>query len=150
MTAIQAVRRLYGNAPFLRGELRVTLHGPEDSGANGPFSQILTLLTGAAGRNGFLGLRGRHRRAGLLEFGRPSEGALRCSFERVDTGEKVTLSYDPAAIPPDPGLGPAMQAVLAGTADAATRERFRHLWRERVERILADGGTTTVFSVTDR
>ncbi len=147
VTAVQAVRRLYGGETCIRGELRITLHGAEESGANGPFSQVLTLLTGAAGRNGFQGLGGHYRRAGLLGFGAAAEGPLRCTFERMDTGAEVTLAYDPASITADPILAPAMQAVLKGAADAVTRARFRWAWRDRVERIVADGGESTVREV---
>jgi hypothetical protein len=43
----------------------------------------------------------------------------------------------------------AVQAVLKGAADAIARARFRWAWRDRVERIVADGGESTVREVPE-
>lgn len=145
LLVLGAVERLYGSETPQRGGLRVTVYAAADQGATGPLSQVLTLLTGAAADNGFQGLAGQHVRRGLLRFapdGKP--GPLRCTFERVDDGRHVNLAYDPSAIPPAAGMGEDMQAILAGRADAATTQRFRAAWRERVERLLADRGRHTL------
>lgn len=146
LLVLGAVQRLYDSDEVpQRGGLRVTVHAAVDQGATGPLSQILTLLTGAAADNGFHGLAGRQVRHGLLRFIPDTAGGpLRCTFERADNGRRVTLAYDPSAIPPAAGMTADMQAVLAGHADAATTQRFRSAWRDRVERLLADGGRLTV------
>ncbi|MGD2064463.1 MAG: hypothetical protein PVF51_12890, partial [Nitrospirota bacterium] len=145
LMARRALELLYGDELPQRGELRVTLHGPADAGGNGPISQVLTLLTGAAPENGFHGLGGRHVRKGLMAFaGEGAAFAAGVTFERIATGKRVTLCYDPSAIPPAPTMGADLQAVLSGVADDAVRQRFRNAWRHRVERILADGGAQTV------
>jgi hypothetical protein len=148
LMATRAVALLYRDELAQRGDLRVTLHGRPDAGVNGPISQVLTLLTGAAAENGFHGLGGQQVRKGLMAFA--GEGAAfttGVTFERIATSARVTLRYDPAAIPPAPTMGADLQAVLSGAADDAVRQRFRNAWRGRVERILADGGAQTVCQV---
>lgn len=144
--AIRACALLYceGEMPE-RGGLRVTVHGDPGQGATGPFSQVLTLLTGAAADNGFGGLAGQHVRRGLLRFAASEDdGPLRVGFERVDGGGAVTLAYDPSGIAPEPTMAEDLQAVLGGTADAAVTGRFQAAWRSRVNAIVRDGGRNTI------
>lgn len=144
----RAVELLYGDDIPRRGDLRITVHGAVDEGTNGPFSQILTLLTGAAADNGFHGLGRLEVRKGLLRFDVDRAGGPVCyTFELLSSAERVTLVYDPSAIPAAPGLSADMRALLTGEADAAVRERFRNAWRERVLGILMDGGNNTVSTV---
>ena len=148
LMARRAVELLYRDALPQRGDLRVTLHGRPDEGVNGPISQVLTLLTGAAPENGFQGLGGQHVRKGLMAFaGEGAAFAAGVTFERIATGTRVTLRYDPAAIQAAPTMGVDLQAVLSGAADPAVCQRFRDAWRGRVERILTDGGVQTVRRV---
>jgi len=148
LMARRAIEVLYGDELPRRGDLRVTLHGQPDAGVNGPISQVLTLLTGAAPESGFHGLGGQHVRQGLMAFaGDGAAFATGVTFERIATGERVTLRYDASAIPPAPTMGADLQAVLSGAADPAVAQRFRDAWRGRVERILADGGEQTVTRV---
>ena len=143
-----AVELLYQDVLPQRGDLRVTVHGALGEGTNGPFSQVLTLLTGAAGENGFQGLAGNQVRKGLLRFDTAREGAsVSYTFERLSNGKSVTLVYDPSGIAPAPGMGADMQAVLTGRADENVRKNFRDAWRERVLQILLDGGDSTVSRV---
>jgi len=145
LMARRAMALLYGDELAHRGDLRVTLHGRPDEGVNGPISQVLTLLTGAAVETGFHGLGGQYVRKGLMAFaGDGPAFTAGVTFERIATGVRVTLRYDPSAIPPAPTMGADLQAVLSGAADDAVRRRFRDAWRGRVERILADGGAQTV------
>jgi len=141
LMTLQALQALYGDQTPTRGEIRVTIPGPADEGVNGPISQVFTLLTGAAGDNGFQGLGGQHARNGLLNFIRDEEGFR---FQRVDNREQVAVSYDPSVIPPDPAMGPLMQQLLQGGAGEETRQCFRQLWRARVLAILKDAGRHTV------
>jgi len=147
LLARRAVELLFPDGLPQRGDLRVTLPGPPDQGVNGPISQVLTLLTGAAAENGFHGLGGQHVRQGLMAFA-DEVGANGVTFERLSTAARVTLRYDPAAIPAAPTMGDDLREVLSGSADEAVRQRFRAAWRDRVERILADGGARTVRQVS--
>jgi len=147
LMAGRAVAILYPDALPQRGDIRVTLPGPVGQGVNGPISQVLTLLTGAAADNGFHGLGGRHVRRGLMTFVDDDGAGGGVTFERISTGARVTLRYDPSPIPPLPTMGDDLQAVLSGSADGSVRQRFRDAWRDRVERILADGGAQTIEQV---
>lgn len=141
----RAVELLYGATVPERGQLRVTIAGTEDQGINGPMSQIFTLITGSAGDNGFQGLHGRYIRRGLLNFdGVTIFGPGSFTFERLDTGQVVTLSYDPTPIPADPATGEDLLSLLHGDEHEEVLARFRHNWHERIRRILSDGGETTV------
>ncbi|MBU0498973.1 MAG: hypothetical protein KJ558_02500 [Gammaproteobacteria bacterium] len=140
LMAIRALGALYGEETPSRGGIEVTISGAEDQGVNGPISQVFTLLTGAAGRNGFQGLGSQHNRQGLLRF----EDGTGFGFRRRDNGARVRIGYDPSAIPPPPGMMPLMQRILQGESDPALRQEFRAMWRERVVRILEDAGEQTV------
>ncbi|SCZ67709.1 hypothetical protein [Thiohalomonas denitrificans] len=143
--AQQAMARLYPQERPLRGGIRIRFAAPPDQGANGPFTQVLTLLTGAAAENGFAGLGGQHVRKGLLSFEADAErGPVTATFERNDTGEQVTLQYDASPIPADPHMMRDLQQVLSGNADDETIQRFRKAWADRVSRILQDGGQSTI------
>jgi hypothetical protein len=147
LMATLALDALYGSETPRRGGVRIDFPGPVDRGVNGPIAQIFTLVTGAAGDNGFQGLGGRHARRGLMRFGDGPDGPIR--FQRMDTGATVSVTYDPAPIPPDPHMVPLLQRIQQGTADPGERQHFRDLWRDGVLRILADGGRQTVRLVHD-
>ncbi|MBA1443421.1 MAG: hypothetical protein FE835_00575 [Gammaproteobacteria bacterium] len=142
LMAIHALEALYGEETPQRGAIRVTIAGAEDQGVNGPISQVFTLLTGAAGRNGFHGLGDQYVRQGLMDFTAESTGSF--IFTRIDSGDSVSVSYGPASIPPNPDMFPLLQQILQGQAESSTRQQFREMWRDRVIRILEDGGEKTI------
>ena len=144
----RALELLYKDDRPQRGDIRVTVYGPQDEGTNGPMSQVFTLLTGAAADNGFHGLGGKFGRYGLLRFEAPDPtGMMQYRFERISTGDGITLTYDPSVIPPVPSMGQDLGAILQGYGDETIAKRFRDAWRDRVVRILADGGAQTVREV---
>ncbi len=148
LMARQAMARLSPNERPQRGGIRIRFAGAPNQSANGPFTQVLTLLTGAAAENGFGGLGGQHVRKGLLGFDADAEpGPVTATFERTDTGKQVTLQYDPSPIPPAPQMGKDLQQVLSGSADDETSRRFRQAWTERVGRILSDDGRSTLREI---
>ncbi|MBF0627648.1 MAG: hypothetical protein HQL91_05430 [Magnetococcales bacterium] len=141
----RALTLLYPDTLPQRGDLRITVPGRVDEGVTGPITQIFTLVSGAAAQNGFKGLAGQYNRMNLLQFDEKSTSGL-FRFERMATGQKVTLSYSPAAIPPAASMGALMPLVLGQQATPAQRTEFGQLWRQRVEAILADDGERTIFS----
>ncbi len=145
LLAKHALEALFGGEMPQRGDVRVTVNGRPDEGVNGPLTQVISLVTGAAAENGFHGLAGQYVRKDLLRFepGRPGEG-VRFRFERISTGKTVTLAYDASMIPGAPTMSQDLGAILSGTADQTNRARFRDAWRDRVVRILEDGGRSTV------
>ena len=142
LMTVRAMRELYGDETPVRGGIRIGIPGAEDQGVNGPISQVICYLTGAAARNGFQGLGGQFSRRGLMGF--DSEPAAGFGFERLDTGARVGLRYDPSSIPPDPAMMPLMQLLLQGEGGPAGRRQFQDLWRGRVIRILEDAGERTL------
>ena len=143
--ALRVMDELYGEQTPQRGDIRIEVSGSATTDSTGPFTQILTLLTGAAAENGFQGLNGKYVRQGLLGFtNAEAVGPISATFHRISTNTQVKLSYNPSAIPADPNMMEPMGAMLSGTADTETRQQFRELWRTRVERIVADRGDSTI------
>ncbi len=142
LMSVRAMEALYPDEIPVRGNVRITLEGTQNQGVNGPISQVFTLITGAAGENGFHGLAGRHQRYGLLEFSNQAIDGFR--FQRLDTGTSVTISYDPSSIPPDPQMPLLLQQVLQDQTGEEETDAFSRLWRTRVEHILEDAGESTL------
>lgn len=142
---ICALEELYQDETPVRGDIRIEVAGSPSSGSTGPFTQILTLLTGAAAENGFRGLNGRFVRHGLLAFNPDTaDGPLTATLHRLSNSTQVTLSYDPSSIPADPEAMKLMKDIMGGNGDKETRQRFATLWRRRVDAILDDRGASTI------
>ena len=112
-----ALQRLYGEQTPVRGEIEVTFRGAVDHKINGPMSQVVTLITGAAADNGFKGFNGvKFRRYGLLKFDKennPPTGAI-CSviFKRLDTGRSIEITYRNNMLPARPDMQDKVEMVL--------------------------------------
>ncbi len=148
--AKRALELLYGEATPRRGNIAVEFHGALETSSNGPFTQVLTLITGAAADNGFKGLAGKEVRKGLLAFDGSGEPPARCSFRRNDTGQSVTLEYRPNAMPNPPELDALMPLILRDEADEAQTAQFRRLWRSRIDWLLEDGGEQSIAIVAEQ
>lgn len=136
LLASRALGCLYGAEVPRRGSLHVSCGDALDEGVTGVVASVLTLLTGAAGSGGFKGLAGQHVRRNLLVFGQGGRGTF--TFRRLDDGNSVSLGLDLSSVPPDPRMGGLLQALLAGTASETEGRDFRHLWQDRVRRILLE------------
>lgn len=132
----RGLNALYGDDLPLRGGIRVEFQAARDAGTTGVVANVMGLVTGAAGEEGFKGLNGQQARCGLLRFGVDMPAEVRLS--RVDTGASVLLDYRPQVVPPDPGLPPLMARLVGGTAEPAERAEFARVWRDRVRRILLE------------
>ncbi len=149
LVAKQAIMTLFEHDIAQRGNMRVTVHGAQDEGTNGPFSQVLTLITGAAADNGFKGLGGHQVRQGLLTFDTSGKRAKLCyTFTRISNGKSTTIAYNASSIVGSPTIEEDMQKLFAGEADETTLKRFRFAWSERVRRILEDGGKSTITTLS--
>ncbi|MFC5496968.1 hypothetical protein ACFPOE_05440 [Caenimonas terrae] len=131
-----ALAHLYPTDIPRRGEMRVELREPQESGVTGVIASIAGLVTGAAGPGGFQGLAGRHGRRNLLAFGQPMRGELRVT--RLDTGRSVEVSHHPQAVARPPALAQLMQAALAPDADQAVRAAFATGWQDWVRCMLVE------------
>jgi len=133
-----ALAALYGKEPAVRGAIRVTAYGgPADFGY-GPIAQLVNFVIGAAPDTGFGGLaRGRFRRRDLFLFKRDDIRRNEFDFERLDNGRRVRVIYDPSVLPAPSQLAAAIGPALAAGASGADVARFRQLWLQRVEDLLA-------------
>lgn len=121
---------------------------PEDHGVTGVIAQVLTLVTGAAGDNGFKGLNGHHARNRLLFFAAEDTGAGAVVFERRDTGRSVSVEVDMSGIAPHPDMRVLAGAVMQGVADAEQVKSFGTAWQDRVKCLLEQADNPAVVRVS--
>lgn len=130
-----ALRALYPEGPAERGMIEVLMPAPAHHGTTGVVAQVLTLLTGAAGENGFRGLGGQFARNGLLHFaGRHESDAF--IFRRLDNHQSVSVELDTASVPGDPRMRELLTAIVQGSASADDKQAFAKIWQDRVRRML--------------
>ncbi|MCC7212376.1 MAG: hypothetical protein E3K40_04070 [Candidatus Brocadia sp.] len=136
-----ALKSLYGTEIPVRGQIKVTFKGEVDYKVNGPISQVVTLITGAASESGFKGLGGgRYNRHNLLSFDgtkQADEDAV-CTviFERMDRNKKIEISYSNYMLPANPKMGDLMPLAVTGKGSDAEIKEFGELWHERVKTVL--------------
>lgn len=135
LMARAALQALYPGEPAERGGVEVQLPGPESEGVNGVIAQVFTLITGAAGSNGFHGIAGRYARQSLLSFSEPGEHAA-VRVRRRDTGASVAVTLDLSGVPAPANLRPLLGAALDPAATPAQRKAFAQTWQDRVQRLL--------------
>ncbi|GAB62863.1 conserved hypothetical protein [Candidatus Jettenia caeni] len=136
------LKSLYGDEVPVRGNIKVTFKGEVNYKVNGPISQIVTLITGASGENGFKGLgpAGKYGRYNLMVFDReqsPDPRAV-CSiiFQRTDSGKAVEVTYYVEPISGSERMDKLMPLVISGKASEDESREFGILWQERVKTIL--------------
>jgi hypothetical protein len=134
----KALKALYGEETPVRGGVRVLIKGGPEQLAYGPQSNVITLITGAAGEGGFKGLGGRFARNKKLVFDRGDFQFNTFIFERQDTGNAVKVVYNPDKVPLGPEVERLRPRVLEGTASEEERERFIALWQGKVKKILLE------------
>ncbi|MCK9538268.1 hypothetical protein [Dokdonella sp.] len=137
LMARAALRALYPDAPAERGAIAVTMNAAEDEGTTGVIAQVLTLITGATGNNGFHGLAGRHDRRGLLAYDGTDRSSV-AHLRRLDTGAAVAASMDLSHVAPAPQMRALLVRALAPEASDADRRAFGTTWQERVRRLLLE------------
>lgn len=137
LMARAALRALFPGAVPVRGGVVVTMSAAEVEGTTGVVAQVFTLLTGAAGYNGFHGIGGHFVRHGLLRYG---GGDLQCiaDVRRTDNGDAVQVSMDLSSVPPAPQMRQLMGRALADDASAEERAAFASVWQDRVRRLLLE------------
>lgn len=131
------LKALYGDATPVRGEIKVFMSGMLGEGVVGVMANVASMITGATDVSGFHGLNGKFDRRNLLFYEADIEGEM--ALERVDSGARVTLRYDPSSILPDVQMKELMMTVLRGSADEQDRHRFGEMWQDRVRRIMIEG-----------
>jgi len=133
LMAFKALAALCPDALPERGAIAVSFQGARDQGVNGVIANVIGLITGAAGDEGFKGLGGKFHRDQLLTFNAPITGEIRFATG----GRAVDVSFQP---------GPSffqdtrasVQGVLSPTATDGDRRAFQVAFQERVKQILID------------
>jgi formylmethanofuran dehydrogenase subunit E len=134
----RALTALYQDKLPVRGGVRVLIKGGPEQLAYGPQSQVISLITGAAGEAGFKGLRGLFSRNKKLVFDTEDFQFNTFIFQREDTGKTVKVVYNPDKVPVDPEINRLMPLVLDGTASEEEKDRFIALWQGKVKKILLE------------
>lgn len=132
----KGLNTLYGDDTPIRGEIKVFVKGTLGEGVVGVISNVASMITGATTIGGFHGLAGHFDRRDLLFF--VADMTSDMILERVDTGARVELSYDPSFVVADERMGELLVRIASGSADADDRELFGTLWQDRVRRILIE------------
>lgn len=132
----KALKALYGNETPVRGEISVRVLGSVNNGANGPISQVISLITGAAPETGFAGLGQRFARNNKLDFDEKNEEPNTFEFRRDDTGQSIKITYHPECIPQKPEMSNVFTKCIVNTATKKQEEEFKRLWQERVKAVL--------------
>lgn len=133
LMAVKGLAALYPDALPERGAIHVSFRGARDEGVNGVIANVIGLITGAAGDEGFKGLGGKFHRNQLMDFNAPIGGEVRFAT----AGRAVDVSFQP---------GPSffqdtrasVQGVLSPTATDADRRAFQAAFQARVKQILVD------------
>lgn len=137
-----ALKALYGDEIPVRGNIRVTFQGGIDHKVNGPISQIVTMITGAATEGGFKGFGpvGKYERRNLMTFDKDHTpdpiATCAITFQRIDNGKKIEVMYCVEHVPGSERMDKLTPLVLSGKASEDESKEFGNLWQERVKTIL--------------
>ena len=132
----KALAALYGSEIPIRGGISVKVLGSIDNGANGPISQVISLITGAAPETGFAGLGNSFVRKNKLIFDEQNEEANAFIFSRDDNGKSVKVTYHPENVPGDEDMHNLFTKCVVGTANEKQKEKFKEMWQKRVKCVL--------------
>lgn len=132
----KGLNALYGDDTPIRGEIKVFVKGTLGEGVVGVISNVASMITGATTIGGFHGLGGHFDRRDLLFFVADMQADM--VLERIDTGARAELSYDPSFVAADERMGELLVRIASGSADSDDRELFGTLWQDRVRRILIE------------
>ncbi|MEK6727087.1 MAG: FmdE family protein [Candidatus Omnitrophota bacterium] len=132
----KALKALYKDQVPVRGEISVKVLGNVDNGANGPISQVISLITGAAPETGFAGLGERFARKGKLIFDEANEEPSAFIFTRDDNKKSVKVTYHPESLPQSENMHALFTKCIVGTATKKQEEDFKRMWQERVKAVL--------------
>lgn len=132
----KALKALYGDETPIRGEISVRVLGSVNHGANGPISQVISLITGAAPETGFAGLGQSFARKNKLVFDQKNEEPNSFVFTRDDNNKSVKVTYHPERIRQDDHMPNLFTKCIVGTATEKQREEFKESWQKKVRMVL--------------
>ncbi len=156
----KALEELYpeGEIP-VRGQIFVEAPGAEDEWFTGVFGEIITFVTGAAPKTGFIGAEFGETndlfvRQNKMIYPDEPTGALppkmEWMFTRLDTGKKVGVVFNLAIITPiateeRQAMGKKMAAGEATAEEAADYYKY---WNDRAKFVLENADMDGFFTVT--
>ncbi len=129
-----ALKALYPNERAVRGNIKVEFEEDLEDGVAGVIGNVVSQITGATDKSGFKGLQGQFSRHSLMHFNSNIDASAR--FTRTDTEKSVDVTYNPAAVKPNPDMQTIMQKMKEGTVTSNESKEFGVLWQERVKRIF--------------
>lgn len=145
LMTVKALQTLYGEDLPERGAIKVIFGERSTDGVTGVIANVVSFLTGATTDTGFKGLRGHFDRRNLLAFEQPLEGQI--SFQRIDTGAQVSVTFNSAIVPPPPGLFPSLLHALEGPATPEEKQAFATLWQDRVQQIFEQADNPELVTI---
>lgn len=141
-----ALKALCGGDLPTRGGIRVEFPADRHEGTTGVMANVVQMLTGAAGDDGFKGLAGIFFRNGLMSFGASGDYMIR--FIQRDDLKRVDVSVALSRIPMTRELNQLLQRCISSVATEEENLRFGELWQDRVRRLILDyGKDPEVFKV---
>lgn len=157
----KALEALYpdGEIP-VRGQILVEAPGAEDEWYIGVFGEIITYITGAAPKTGFIGAEfGKANdvfvRQNKMAYADEAVGTapplLEWIFERTDTGERVSVNFNLMMVQPPVNEERVAMGKKMATGQATEEEAADYIqyWNERVTFIFENADTLEgLFTVT--
>ena len=134
LLALEGIKALYENDTPIRGEIFVSFKEDSKEGVAGVIANVLSHITGATEFLGFKGLNGKFARHDLMEFNDEISSSIK--LQRIDTGKRVELIYNPSSIEQNPMLQELMQKIMQNSATVEDKKLFGTLWQERVGNIF--------------
>ncbi len=145
LMALVGAKALYPDIIPQRGGVKIEIKEPKNQGVAGVIGNVLSFVFGANDEGGFKGIGSRFARDHLISYGANIAGEVKLT--RVDTGDSVTLSYDPSSVPGDPRMQPLMGKLLQSSASKEEAELFKGLWQARVSKILLMDDHSNVIKI---
>ena len=155
--ARKALEVLYpdGEIP-VRGQISVEAPGAEDEWFVGVFGEVITFITGASPRTGFIGAEfGQKdnvfvRQNKMVYSEEPTETLppkMEWIFTRLDTGAKVGVIFNLAVITPvaTPERQELGKKMAAGEATPEEAEDYYEYWNDRAKFVLENADTLDGF-----
>jgi hypothetical protein len=144
----KALKALYGAETPVRGGISVRVLGSVNNGANGPISQVISFITGAAPETGFAGLGEKFVRKNKLVFDKEDEEPNAFIFTREDNKKSIKVTYHPENIPQKESISGLFTKCIVATATKKQQEDFITMWQERVRMVLFEE-VKDLFSVKE-
>ncbi len=156
----KALEELYAEGEIpVRGQIMVEAPGAEDEWFTGVFGEIITFITGAAPKTGFIGAEFGETndlfvRRNKMVYPEEPTGTLppkmEWMFTRLDTGKKVGVVFNLAVITPiateeRQAMGRKMAAGEATPEEAAD---YIEYWNDRAKFVLENADMDGFFTVT--